>query len=163
MLTAFFLQSTMLVNKENSLAQLQWFHGVLTPRPHDDSNDLPPPEDKGKGKRKRPVDDTPPAHAPKDSHRHGKTKRPKALPTPTDEAGPSRSRQVTADPTRRKPSQPLHPACSAGDSHPGSRTSLVAPTPSASTVSSLPHSTGTLVTTRIDHSTHTVEEIVSHG
>jgi hypothetical protein len=152
----------MLVSKKNSRAQLQWFIGILTPRPHDNSNDQTAPADKGKGKLKRTVEDTPHTHAPKDSDPHDRTKRSKALPTPTDEAGPSRSRQVTADPTR-KTSWPLHPASSARASHPGSRTSLIAPIPSASTVSSQPHSDGLLVTEKIDHSTHTAEEIVSHG
>jgi hypothetical protein len=103
MFTAFFLQSNMVVNSDNSLAQLNWFLGVLTPRPADTSAETPLPTDKGKGKRKRTTD----APATKETNRK---KSKGAKPTLPNGEGPSRSRQATADPSRRTALQPVHPA-----------------------------------------------------
>jgi hypothetical protein len=58
--TAFFLQIGLVVHGANSLAQLQWFLGVLTPRAADSSIAIADPKGKGKAKRK-PTQEKPPA------------------------------------------------------------------------------------------------------
>jgi hypothetical protein len=59
MFTAFFLQSNMVKNNENSMAQLEWFLGVLAPRPADSSLATADTKGKGKAKRKPNLEKTP--------------------------------------------------------------------------------------------------------
>jgi hypothetical protein len=160
MFTAFFLQSGLLKDHGNSMAQLKWFLGVLAPRPADSS--LPLADTKGKGKtadtkgkgkatRKPNLEQNP---APTK-----KSKGPVARPSGSSKKplthGEGPSHTSRADPPHRAPSHHSHPLSSAGASHHNSG----------------PLSTATSNTTPscdapaapIDHSTHTVEYITGHA
>ncbi len=54
MFTAFLLQSVMLQDYTNTMAQLAWFENMLTPRPIDPRSAIAEPKGKGKGRAAEP-------------------------------------------------------------------------------------------------------------